>query len=252
MPAARRSLITLAAACGLLAAAPSIALDISWGGSTRVTGSGKVASESRSVGEFDAVATRGSIDLVVRQGAREAVEVRADDNVLPVIETVVEQRGGQRTLVIGVKKGHSVQTRNDMVVTVDVVRLSAISTSGSGDVRVEALRTPSLSLSLSGSSDARFTSIEADELKIAISGSGDVAAAGRATRLTVNISGSGDVRLGELQSDDASVSIAGSGDADLRAAKQLNVSIAGSGDVRYQGDAKVTSRIAGSGSVTRR
>lgn len=234
------------------AAIPAQAFEISWGGGTRVNGSGNVTTETRQVGEFQAIATRGSINLVVRQAAKEAVEVRADDNLVPLIETVVEQRGDQRTLVIGLKKGHSIHSRNDMQVTVDAVKLVSVASSGSGDVRVENLQTPSFKLSLSGSSDARLASIRTDDLSISISGSGDVTAAGRAAKLGVNISGSGDVRLRELQTDEASVSIAGSGDAELSVAKNLNVSIAGSGDVRYHGDARVSSKVAGSGSVTRR
>ena len=252
MSLARRHLLSALALTAAATTLPAHALDITWGSATRVTGSGKVASETRAVSDFQAVATRGSIDLLVRQGARESVELRADDNLLPLIETVVEERNGQRTLVIGVKKGHSIQSRNDLQVTVDVVRLQAISTSGSGDVRVEALQTPSLKLALSGSSDAKFASLRTDDFTIAISGSGDVDAAGRAGRLTVNISGSGDVRLRELQTDDVKISIAGSGDAEVSAARHLDVSIAGSGNVRYHGDARVSSKIAGSGSVTRR
>jgi len=41
--------------------------------------------------------------LVLRQGAREGFELRANDNVLPLIETQVVDRGGVPTLEIGTK-----------------------------------------------------------------------------------------------------------------------------------------------------
>jgi len=242
----RRQLLTAFIACAGLSALPALAAD-------RITGSGKVATETRSgLSDFQAVAGRGSAKLVIRQGAKEAVQVRADDNLLPLVETTIENQGGGRTLVVSLKKNVSIQTRNEIVVTVDVVQLKALASSGSGDIVVETLDTPSLSLAMSGSGDARFARLKTGELAVHVSGSSDIAASGSATKLNLSISGSGSAQLRELQVDEAAVNIAGSGDADLTVAKNLAVSIAGSGDVVYHGDAKVASRVAGSGSVTRR
>jgi hypothetical protein len=217
-----------------------------------VVGSGRVVSEVRQVGAFEAIAARGSIKLMLRQSGREAVEVRADDNLLPLIETVVVERGGARTLEIGPARHADWSTRSETVVTVDLVRLEALSVSGSGDVLADALKTRSLKLAVSGSSDIRLRQLTADELAVKVAGSGDVEAAGRVGRLTIAVAGSGDVKARALEADDASVSIAGSGDASLNVRKTLAVTIAGSGDVTYVGDAVVKSSVAGSGSVSKR
>jgi hypothetical protein len=243
----RRHLVaTIFLASAGLAALPALAAD-------HVVGSGKLATETRAnLSDFQAVAGRGSVKLVIRQAAKESVQVRADDNLLPLVETSVETQNGARTLVVSLRQNVSIQTSNEIVVSVDVVKLNALSSSGSGDIVVEALSTPALKLNLSGSGDARLTQLKTDDLAIGVSGSSDVDASGRAAKLSVSISGSGGARLRELQADEAAVSIAGSGDAELSVAKTLSVSIAGSGDVVYHGDAKVASRVAGSGSVTRR
>jgi hypothetical protein len=216
-------------------------------------GSGNPASEARAVSGFTSIVLRGDIDLVVRQGAREAVRVSTDDNLLPLLQTVVESSGDQRSLVIQWPRGQSVRAKSRSVVEVDVVDLGAISTSGSGDVSVESLKTPALAVSVSGSSDARLTKIETAQLRLSVAGSGDVQAAGQAGRLSISIAGSGDVRTRELAADEVSVSIAGSGDASVQANKSLAVSIAGSGDVDYSGSATLArSSIAGSGNLRRR
>jgi len=234
-------------------ALPAQALEIRWGSGTTVTGSGKLATETRSVSGFEAISVQGPVDVVVRQSGREAVEVQADDNVLPLIETVVEEGAKGRTLVVRLRKGHSLRSHQDLSVTVDVNRLTALSTAGSGDVRIGALKTPSLRLSIAGSSDARVEGLQADEFTISIAGSGDIQAGGSAQRVKLSIAGSGDARLAPLQADDVSVSISGSGDAEVTANKTLSVSIAGSGDVAYRGTGTVVkSSVAGSGSVTRR
>ncbi len=217
-----------------------------------VSGSGKVSTESRSLADFQAVALNGSVDLVVRQGAAQSVLVEADDNLLPLLETVVESTAQGATLVVRWKKGQSLYTRSKVLITVALPTLSALSASGSGDIRVEPFNTPALKLSLSGSGDAKLHSLNTADFGINISGSGDVAANGSATKLSISIAGSGDVRLADLKSDDVTVSIAGSGDAAVNANKTLEVRIAGSGNVSYSGNATVKSKVAGSGSVNKR
>lgn len=217
------------------------------------TGSGKLAAEARAVSGFSAIGVGGSIDVVVRQSGKEGVEVKADDNVLPLVETLVEGSGDNRRLKIQFKRGESVRTKNPVVVTVDVINLKALAISGSGDAVVESLITPAFVLSLSGSSDAVIKKIETPQFTVSISGSGDVKAAGLAGKCEISIAGSGDVASRDLSCDDASVSIAGSGDTKITAKKTMAVSIAGSGDVEYGGGAQlVKSSVAGSGTVRQR
>ena len=187
--------------------------------------------------------------LVLRQGAREGFELRADDNVLPLIETQVVDRGGVPTLEIGTKNGAGYSSRTPIVATIDLIALRALTLSGSGEIVSESLKTPSLNIAVPGSGKVRLHQLSADEVSAKVSGSGDLEFTGRTGRLVVSISGSGDVNTRGLEADDVSVSIAGSGDANVRARKTLSISIAGSGDVIYAGDAAVKTSIAGSGSV---
>jgi hypothetical protein len=226
------------------AMAPAMALTV---------GSGVAVTEPRPVSGFQAIALRGAIDLVVRQAPREGVQVHADDNVVPLVQTEIDAGGDVRTLRIQLKPGASVRTKTPVVVTVDVVKLSAVASSGSGDIRVEALHTPALTLSSSGSSEIRLEQLDTEQLGVSIAGSSNVQARGRAARLDVSISGSGDVQARELAAGEVKVSISGSGDASLTALRTLSVAIAGSGNVEYGGSATLaTSRVVGSGSVRRR
>jgi carbon monoxide dehydrogenase subunit G len=218
----------------------------------RVTGSGTSATETRSVGDFQAVRLSGSMDLQVRQGNTASVQVTADDNLLALLETVVETTANGPTLDVRWKKGTSLYTKSKVLVSVVTPRLTALTAAGAGDMQVEAFNTPALKLSISGSGDARLNSLSTEDLGISIAGSGDVIGTGSATRTTVSIAGSGDVRLSGMKSEEVSVTIAGSGDAAVNANKSLEVRIAGSGDVSYTGNATVKSKIAGSGSVNRR
>jgi hypothetical protein len=236
----RTALLAMALGAGLAGAVPAA--------QAATTGSGRSLSETRPVAEFTSIAVGGSIDVVVSQGEKTTLQVQADDNLLPLLETSVESG----RLKIGWKRGESVQHRNAVRVTVVTPKLTALSAAGSGDLKLQAFSTPALKLSVAGSSSASLAGLSTDDLGISIAGSGDVRGSGKAGKMKISIAGSGDVKLIELKADDVGVTIAGSGDAEVFARKTLNVSIAGSGDVVYAGDAVVKSSVAGSGSVKKR
>lgn len=234
----------------VFASAPALLLPALRAHAAMTEGSGRVATEARALSGYDRIEASGSMQVVVRQGASEGVAVQADDNLLPLIETVVE---GERRLVIRSRRGASWRTRSPIVVTVDVIDLKAFSASGSGDLKLEALKTREFALSLSGSGDATLARLEAGQVGVTIAGSGDVRGAGSAGALSISIAGSGDVKLADLAADAVRVAVSGSGDVDVTANHSLSVSIAGSGDVRWGGSAtEVKSQVAGSGSVVKR
>jgi hypothetical protein len=211
----------------------------------RIAGSGRIVEESRALAGFSALKVSGGVDVELRASARESVTVRADDNVVPLIETRVEGT----TLVIGPARGASFGTRRRPRVLVEFVRLGELTVAGAGDVRADRVRGDILAVSVAGSGDVRIDSLDVNSLGAMLAGSGDFIGAGRADQQGFRIRGSGDVRARDLVGRTVKVSIAGSGDALVHATEELDVAIAGSGDVVYRGAPKVTKSIAGSGSV---
>lgn len=244
MNALRRNLLFAAPLLLSLALAPVQA-------DAATSGSGRSATETRAVAEFQAISLSGSMDAVVRQGGQ-LLQVQADDNLLALLETSVETTRHGATLVVRWKRGENIYTRSKVLLTITVPKLSALVTSGSGDFLLDSYTTPALLVSLAGSGDAKLNGLSTEDLSVRIAGSGDVSGKGSATKLSVNIAGSGDVRLADLRADDVDVQIAGSGDALVHAQKTINVRIAGSGDVTFVGNAAMKSKVAGSGSVSRR
>jgi len=211
--------------------------------------SAHAGTETRTVGEFDAIALAAPFNLQVTQGAQASVMVQADDKLLPLIETVVDNG----RLEVRWKRGTNIWgSKGEVKVTVVTPKLRGLSTAGSGDIQLQAFSTPALKLSIAGAGNAVLTALTTDELGVSVAGSGDVKGAGKAGKLAISIAGSGDVKLMEMKSDDATVKISGSGSATVNAGKTLGVSIAGSGDVTYSGEATVKSSVAGSGSVTKK
>lgn len=238
----RPALIATAAVLAIAAIPVAFAM-----GDMAIVASGKVRQESRSVTAFTAVGLTLPGKVELRQGSPEAVTVEADDNLLPEIETVVENG----KLKIRFARNISVVGRSHILVTVTAPRFDSIAVAGSGDVVSAGLASPALSVSVSGSGDVKLENVQVDTLKASIAGSGDIRATGKAGEVTAKIAGSGGFHGSKLEAARANVSIAGSGDVTVGAAETLNVSIAGSGDVRYHGDPKITRSVAGSGQIMR-
>lgn len=242
-----RRILALGAVCAALTTSATVQ---AWGwGSERITGNGDVTTEARDTGAFDAVSLSGGFRVVIRQGQGSKVEVRADRNLLPYIETRVVESGKGRTLEISPRKGVNLSTANGPSFTLEMPALRAVAVAGSGTVTVEAMKTGGVDAAIAGSGDIQFKALDAERLGMKVSGSGNIVAAGRAGSASVSIAGSGDVRAADLATEEVKVSIAGSGDAQVQATRRLHVSIAGSGDVKYVGAPEITSSIAGSGKI---
>ncbi|TRZ90744.1 MAG: DUF2807 domain-containing protein [Rhodocyclaceae bacterium] len=237
--------IPLCAAVG--APSEAVASDWNWGPWKSVSGSGTLKTETREVSGFTGIALSLNGSVEIKQGGAESVTIETDDNILPLIETVVENA----TLKIRpVARNNSFSTKK-MKIVVNAKTLTRIDIAGAGDIHSDALKVADLKAGISGAGDLRIKSLEADALSISIAGSGDFEAGGRAASMRANIAGSGDIKAGKLDAKAVEINIAGSGDATVWARNTLKVSIAGSGDVQYYGDAQLQNSIWGSGSVKR-
>jgi hypothetical protein len=245
MCCSRRPLLALAGVA--FALGPRLA----WAAPDRLTGSGVAASERRDVGAFTAVSLGAPFSLLLRPAARESVEIVADDNVLPLIETRVRGSGGQRRLEIEWPPEARIDPRTPVVITIDFVRIEAIAVGGSGRVSGGALRTDRLVASIGGSGTMSLTGIDAREVEVVIGGSGRFGGAGRTGKLALSIGGSGRCDAERLIADDVSVSLAGSADARVHADRALRASIVGSGVLFHAGAALPTLSLVGGGRVTR-
>lgn len=127
-----------------------------------------------------------------------------------------------------------------------------ISTSGSGRIRINALKSLDLNVSSSGSGNYDIRLIETNKLRASISGSGNYRFAGIAKAVHLHISGSGEIEAADLASKTSEVHINGSGRITTQVSDQLDVHINGSGEIIYSGDPQINHSISGSGKVRRR
>lgn len=244
---ARRSLLAACIAGSLAVTAHTVAAPWSWGGE-QVQGSGRIVKQVRQVSNFHGLSLSVPAQVELRIGNTEGLTIEADDNLLPLLETVVDNG----TLEIRPARRNLNFRSKSIRVVVQARSIERLALGGSGSIDADALRTGRLKVDIGGSGSVNLKGVESEVLAVSVGGSGDLkAGAGKVGALTVSIGGSGDVDLGRVQANNAKVSIAGSGEAAVWVREELAVSIAGSGDVDYYGDPRVSKSSVGSGSVRR-
>jgi len=212
----------------------------------RVKGNGNQRTENRSASNFSSVSSFGEYDVYLTQDSNYSVQVEADENLMPYIETVVNGD----VLEIRTREGYWLSHHHNLKVHISAPNFTKVKTFGSGNIISENKlnNTSAIELQVSGSGDVKVE-LNAPEVRAQLSGSGNINLNGETKTFSGEIMGSGDIRASNLKAENVSVDIAGSGNADVYASVKLSVDVKGSGDVKYRGGAQVSSDIAGSGSV---
>ena len=198
----------------------------------RVTGSGKVVSEDRKAGYFNAVKVSSGIDVYLTQGQKESIKVEADDNLHEYIVTEIKDNTLKVYSEANIRKA---EAKKVYVTIKDVEKLSA---SSAGDLFGETLiKTDELSLSVSSAGDIKIK-VEVNKLKCRISSSGDIKIEGVADELEADLSSAGDLKAYDLKTRIADVSVSSAGDAMITVTEELRARASSAGDIYYQGNPK--------------
>ncbi len=207
----------------------------------------------REVSPFTAVAAAGSMRVILRQGSPQRVEVEASAADQARVETEVQNgslRIGRRRE--GRKMWEVEKFDGPVTVYVTAPTLTAVSISGSGDLRADGpVQAENLLVSVSGSGSLKMPQLTARRLSTSVTGSGDATLGGSCPQHSISVSGSGEVRAADLRTDDTAVRVSGSGNARVNAAKTLTSRTSGSGSVLVSGNPQITSSKSGSGTVKR-
>ena len=215
-----------------------------------IRGNGVTKKETRTVTEYTSLSSHGSINVEISYGNSNTVQIEADENLLPYIETKVENG----KLTVGSKKNVNLKSKSKMIVYVTMNKINSLQLSGSGNINGEGAFSNSgkTSIGVSGSGNINLKFDSFNELDLAVAGSGnmDLKSKGSTTNISAAISGSGNIDCSEVSTNDVDAKISGSGNVKVFASHAIDAKISGSGNVFYKGNASdISSKIAGSGKV---
>jgi hypothetical protein len=187
-------------------------------------GSGVSVTQVRTLPPFATVELAGASDVAVQVGQGQAVEVRADDNLVQRITTKVVDGA----LVIATRG--SFKAVSPMAIEVTVPELEAVTLSGSGAVRVDG--------------------VDARQFQARLPGDGVLTVSGKVDRLDATLAGTGDAQLQELVARDVVAAVPGTGRLQVHATRSLDASVPGTGAIFYTGDpGDVKESVTGTGAI---
>ena len=192
-----------------------------------IRGSGTRKTEKKELPAFKTVETVGAFDVEIACQKPQSVEIEADDNLLPLLETDVSDG----VLHVGMKQNyHSSKLISLRIAVPDLNRLT-----------------------ISGAGTVRLTGVKNESFVIRLTGAAKVEAKGETKTVEISNSGAGLIDAHELRSAKADVNLSGAGQAEVYASEQLDVTISGVGRVTYSGQPKVINKnISGIGTVSAR
>jgi hypothetical protein len=198
-------------------------IDLSFG-IGRKKGSGNIAIEQRDLGRFHAVDSSGVFVVEIMLGREHRVEVEADDNLLPYIETDV-RRG-----VLHLSTDGKLRSANPLRVRIFTDTLDGVSCSGASEMSVVGL--------------------EADEFRVDGSGAARITIRGHSRSLRVESSGAARIDASELDALDVTADASGASEVTVNLKGTLNAEASGASRVVYKGSpVEIFRRASGGGRV---
>lgn len=191
-----------------------------------VKGSGVRKTEKRDLAAFNGIETSGAFEVQVNCQKPVSIEIEADDNLLPLVQT--EVRDG--VLRVTTTKGYS--SSGGIVLRVTVPDLASIKSTGAGKFNIAGVKN--------------------DAFEIRSTGAATVVASGESKSAKIESTGAGTIDAHKLRVNNADVSVTGAASVDVYATDQLDVRVSGAGTVSYSGNPKVNKRLSGAGQVIKK
>lgn len=193
----------------------------------KVNGSGNVITETRSVRDFDGIDVSGVFQVEITAQKDFAVEVEADDNLIPLIKT--EVRGG----VLHIQTDGRLSSNSGLKIRISAPDIDDIDASGAAKVNVYA--------------------IDNEQLQIHTSGASRIDVSGQTAKLTIDVSGASKIEAGNLKAETANVDASGASNVSVFATGELRSDASGASKIVYTGSPKsVDKKASGASSVSER
>ncbi len=213
----------------------SCQFDINLGEGKR--GDGNVVTDIRDVNdEFTVVKASEGLDVFIIQSDKASIKVEADENIIGLIRTDIENN----TLRIHLEE--RVGWAKSKKITVNLPTITRLESSSGADlVSTETIKADRLELHSSSGADL-IVNVNADEVNCHTSSGADIKVSGTAGILYADASSGSDIKAGGLRAKKAVAKASSGGDVTVHATEEIETKTSSGGDVHYSGTASVTKK----------
>jgi Putative auto-transporter adhesin, head GIN domain len=214
-------------------------------GPPAIAGSGVSQEETRTVDAFHALDAGNALQVrvSVTSGAKPGVKISGDDNLVPLVESVI--RDG--TLILRLQDNSTISPKLPLLAEVVTNELDAVKVSDAASVKVKGNESVNrFTASASGAAQVSVEGVESSQTVASATGASHVVLSGSAASLKVGASGASQIKAQALQADDANVSISGASRVALRANNRVAGDLSGASQLDLYGS-PVTKTVSTSG-----
>ena len=195
-----------------------------------IKGNGNVVEEQRDVDKFSKINVSRGMNVYIIQGTTEKVLVKADENLLKVIDTYVDHG----TLKVTALKGIRNATSNKVYVTVTDISYIK-STSGSNIFTEDSLTVQNLEIKSSSGSNIRLNLIAGDLITSASSGS-NIFLEGNAKSVVAKATSGSNIKAIDLQAEKCDAKVSSGANIWIKVQNELNAKASSGGNLFYSGE----------------
>lgn len=207
-----------------------------------VAGNGNKTSEIRMIDGFTKINVRGRMVVILTQGANTELKINADSNLIPLVETKVEE--GE--LIITLKE----QVREGDIITLYVTadhNLSAMEIAAGCTIETpEVLAGDNLDVNTSAGAQTKL-SLKYKELFLEASSGSYVTLSGTSDKAVINFSSGSNIDAENLEIEMAEAEGSSGGNASIKVAKELKVDVSSGANLTYSGNAMISTMKQSSG-----
>lgn len=192
-----------------------------------VKGSGNVVTETRDLTGFKAIDVSGVFNVEIVAQKEFSVQIEADDNLLPLITTEVNDG------VLEISTEKRIKSSSKMTIRISAPDIEKIQSSGVSKVSLTELKNAAL--------------------KIDTSGASKVTVAGETKDLNVEVSGASKVEAENLSSVNADIEASGASKVSVNVTGDLKADCSGASKVTYSGTpTNIEKRSSGASKIEQR
>ncbi len=224
----------------------------SWTMKKEIKGSGKSLKEQRKVTSFEGIRVNNGIHVFLSQGNEESVEVESDDNIIPYIQTKVQDKILHITLK-GNEQIHNFSPKLPINVYVTLKNLREIKAHSASAVKGQSVfHTENLELGVKSAARLELE-IEAETIELEISSAANVTLTGNAHSIKADLSGASRLNASDLESLKAEIDASGASVATIKVKDELQYDVSGAAKLTYNGNPRIyKSEVSSAGIVKKK
>jgi hypothetical protein len=206
-----------------------------------IEGNGKVVEETRDLGDFDKISVTRGMNVYISQGSNQKVVVKADENLLDVIETSVSDG----TLKVSCNRAIRKAESNKVLVTVPNIDLLR-TTAGSNVFAEDTLNLKTLEIKSTAGSNIKLV-LNAEELNVSAVAGSNVFLNGTSESFNAKANSGSNVKAGDLRSETCDLKASSGANIWINVQKELSAKVSSGANVFYAGNPESTNIEKSSG-----